>query len=345
MERGRYTEIVAASIITSAHLSTEVLDKPEALERIAAEWRSIWIRDKTATPFQHPDWLIPWTRHLWSGGKLRVLAIRENTRLVAVVPFFLWGFGSNRVTLSALGSGISDYPDITCSDSLTPTSELRENIRDWIRGDSEWDICDFQDLRPSSLLFEDAARAEPTVCPVLSLENTIEAQLAQADANLRRSVRTAEKRLRATGRVEFVRADCHNCEALLDRLFELHTGRWLERGESGMFSTAALRTFHGEVVRRFSEAGTLRLYGLLVNGECIAVQYNFAAKGRVYAYQAGFDPAWAHSSPGTVVLAHSIEDAIRERAREFDFLRRAEDFKYAWGAHDTYVYHLVIPHV
>jgi CelD/BcsL family acetyltransferase involved in cellulose biosynthesis len=219
---------------------------------------------------------------------------------------------------------------------------VREIVHNSIRRNPEWDVCDFQELRPCSLLFEHTARAQATVCPVLSLEDTMEAQLARADASLRRSLRTAAKRLSAAGRVEFIRADRHNCEALLDRLFELHSGRWHERGESGMFSTAALRAFYGEVAHQFSEAGMLRLYGLLVNGECIAVQFNFAAKGRVYAYQAGFDPIWSRSSPGSVGLAHSIEDAIRERDREFDFLLHAEDFKYAWGARDTYVYRFVI---
>lgn len=340
-EAGRYTGFVAASILMSHRLSTQVLDNVEALEGLAPEWRRIWLKDEAATPFQHPDWLIPWTRHLWGGGKLRVLAISEKELLSAIAPFFLWGFGSGKVRLSLLGSGISDYSDVTHT-GLFP-AELRENIHRWMATNSDWCLCDLQDVPPGSPLFEETPNAQPVACPVLPLENTMEAQFARADSKLRRSVRTAEKRLRDAGSVEFVRADGDNCEALLERLFTLHAGRWHERGESGMFSSGALRKFHAEVVRRFSDAGLLRLYGLLLDGECIAVQYNFAAKGRVYAYQAGFDPAWSRSSPGSVVLAHSIEEAIREGAREFDFLRHAQDFKYAWGARDTFVYHLVIP--
>ena len=37
-----------------------------------------------------------------------------------------------------------------------------------------------------------------------------------------------------------------------------------------------------------------------------------------------------------MLLARSIEEAIAEGAREFDFLRHAESFKYAWGAEDTF---------
>ena len=102
-----------------------------------------------------------------------------------------------------------------------------------------------------------------------------------------------------------------------------------------MFATPALRSFHREAAGRFDRSGILRLYGLKVNGECIAVIYNFAAKGRVYAYLSGFDPCWARVSPGSLLLAHSIAGAIAEGAREFDFLRHCEDFKHAWGAIDT----------
>jgi CelD/BcsL family acetyltransferase involved in cellulose biosynthesis len=35
-----------------------------------------------------------------------------------------------------------------------------------------------------------------------------------------------------------------------------------------------------------------------------------------------------------VIVAHAIEQAVREGATTFDFLRGAEDYKYAWGAKD-----------
>ena len=39
-------------------------------------------------------------------------------------------------------------------------------------------------------------------------------------------------------------------------------------------------------------------------------------------------------SIGTVILAHAIDEAVREGCITFDFLRGAEDYKYAWGAQD-----------
>jgi len=39
-------------------------------------------------------------------------------------------------------------------------------------------------------------------------------------------------------------------------------------------------------------------------------------------------------SVGSVLVAHAIEQAVRGGAKTFDFLRGAEDYKYAWGAQD-----------
>jgi CelD/BcsL family acetyltransferase involved in cellulose biosynthesis len=72
------------------------------------------------------------------------------------------------------------------------------------------------------------------------------------------------------------------------------------------------------------------------------VQYNLSAKGRVHAYLSGFDPQWSRFSPGAVLLGYSIRQAIEEGAIEFDFLRRPEPFKYAWGAHDRFNRELVL---
>jgi hypothetical protein len=54
-------------------LDVQNLEKADAVEAIEPAWRDLWEQGPEATPFQSPDWLLPWTRHLWGGGRLRVL--------------------------------------------------------------------------------------------------------------------------------------------------------------------------------------------------------------------------------------------------------------------------------
>ena len=77
------------------------------------------------------------------------------------------------------------------------------------------------------------------------------------------------------------------------------------------------------------------MYALALGGHLAAAFYGFHAAGRTIFYLSGFDPAFARYSPGKLVVAHAIEQAIaRDAARAFDFLRGAEAYKYAWGAVD-----------
>src|SRR3954469_3482533 len=90
-------------------IGVELIDSITKLLDLRDEWSELWDSDPTATVFQHPDWLLPWTRHLWRGGKLRVVTMRHGSRLVGVAPLFVWGDGR----VAWLGSGLSDYLGMT----------------------------------------------------------------------------------------------------------------------------------------------------------------------------------------------------------------------------------------
>ena len=158
---------------------------------------------------------------------------------------------------------------------------------------------------------------ECSVCPVRCLSEPLPARLLK-------NVRYSERRL---GAFEFGPGNW-------DELFRLHEARW---GGEGVLRCPAVQTFHREAADRFT-----RLYALRVNGETIAVQYNLLAKGRACYYLSGYAPEWSACSPGSVLLRHCLDEAGREGAWEFDFLRNPEPYKYAWGARDRINRRLVL---
>jgi CelD/BcsL family acetyltransferase involved in cellulose biosynthesis len=76
------------------------------------------------------------------------------------------------------------------------------------------------------------------------------------------------------------------------------------------------------------------MYAIRAGERVVAVFYGFAHHDTVYYYLSGYDPALEKLSIGTVIVAHAIEQAVRSGVKTFDFLRGAEDYKYAWGAKD-----------
>jgi CelD/BcsL family acetyltransferase involved in cellulose biosynthesis len=76
------------------------------------------------------------------------------------------------------------------------------------------------------------------------------------------------------------------------------------------------------------------MHAMRSNDRIVAVFYGFAHHDTVSYYLSGYDPELDKHSPGTLIVAHAIEKAVRDGAKTFDFLRGAEDYKYAWGAKD-----------
>src|SRR3954463_14544867 len=99
---------------------------PVCLEPLREAGGELWRRDPTATPFQHPAWLIAWWKHLGAGA-LRTLVLRRNGAVAAVLPMAREDRPSEgRWTF--LGTGISDYLG-----GVFDPSRPRELARDVLR--------------------------------------------------------------------------------------------------------------------------------------------------------------------------------------------------------------------
>jgi CelD/BcsL family acetyltransferase involved in cellulose biosynthesis len=299
----------------------------EGLERLKPEWWELFQCCPRATPFQSPQWLMPWTRHLYGGGEIWALAIRDQGALIGFAPLFCWGIQQR--TVSFLGAGISDYGDLLfapglereCVDAVWSFLESRRD---------RWDVLDLQELRGGSGLLEGRRAEECSVCPVLDLDGYPGAM----DPKHRTDVRRALNKLRSRSEVQFAMANEGDFSGHLEEFFRLHEVRWGAMEDS-------LRRFHREVAAEFLASGALRLCVLFVDKAPAAAIYAFASGQALYCYLSGYDPAMAKLSPGAVLLGWLIEQAIAEGIREVDFLRKTEAYKYHWGARDRVNYQLL----
>lgn len=320
----------------------EVVGDADALEALEAEWWALWSSELTATPFQSPAWLLPWWRHFGHqpGWSLHTLALRHAGRLVGLAPLFLHPGPEGERQLSPLGIGITDYHDVLLApEAATDGAALL--LRALSEQSAAWDVADLEELPPGSALLAAAvpeglaASTNPqSICPIVPLPASADAYLAARSAWLRRNLRRGVRRLGASGALRFESATTDTLPEFIAAFFRLHEERWQDTGEPGVFVGAAVQAFHREAATALLGRGLLRLHGLRLGEQLIALWYGLAAGGRIYAYQSGFLPAHARDNPGTLIVGHAIEQAIAEGAREFDFLRGAEPYKYDWGAED-----------
>jgi CelD/BcsL family acetyltransferase involved in cellulose biosynthesis len=306
-------------------LPIDVLTTAEELAAIVPEWDALWRRTPSATPFQSPQWVLPWLEAFGAGGELAVIASRTDGVLTTIAPLYILRDEESDESLGMfLGTGISDYLDLLGDDDVLP-SLASLNCQLW----------DLQQLRPTSPLLaaalpdgfaENVEDQEP--CPVLSLGAEI------GSTHFRKKIRYYRKAMSRDAAVRVEPATEENLNELLDALFVLHAARWERRGLPGVLADETTQNFHRDVARRLLQAGALRMYATRRDERIVAVFYGFAHGGTVYYYLSGYDPELEKLSIGTLIVAHAVEEAVRDGATTFDFLRGAEEYKYAWGATD-----------
>jgi CelD/BcsL family acetyltransferase involved in cellulose biosynthesis len=301
------------------------------------EWSALWDRCTDVTPFQSPEWLLPWWRRLFGGGEMLVIALRRGGRLAGLAPMFIYGYEHEPRQVAFIGSGVTDYLGFL----LEPEAAMENAERIWRRlGEltSRWDICDLQEIRPESPMLGAALpsdwrvdRTASGICLVLKLPPVMDQLETRLSPKFRHNLRNARSRLRNAGAI-FETAAAHQDPEYVQALFQLHTTHWEGRNQSGMLATAALRSFFCEMVSGFRLRGWLRFHGLRHQGRLAAVVCILLVRQRAYYYLGGFEDALMRHSPGTALLGYAIEQAIEEGALEFDFLRKEEQYKSRWGA-------------
>lgn len=330
--------------VTTARLSCRVLDGYHALPDLHARWQALCDRTPGCTPFQRPEWLLPWVRHFGPAEPwiLTVHAVDgADERLVGLVPLFRYEReqdGTWKRVLALLGAGLSDHLDVLIEPGWERPA-LDAVLDELARRGTDWDRCELDEQQLASPLLGDALppgwsaeSAHQSACPVLALPQRLD-ELDQhvPESHLRR-FRQYRRRAQREGVLRLERADAHSRNRLLDGLLQLHARRWHELGEHGVLARPGMREFHGEVTAGFAARAALGLYGLWLEDRLIACLYGLVEARTLCFYLSGFDPDAAHLSPGTLIVGMVIEDAIAHGMARFDFLRGSEPYKYWWGA-------------
>lgn len=309
-----------------------------ALEELRTPWTRLWEQCPGATPFQTPEWLLPALQVL-GGRQLVALAFFSSEfQLIGLIPLLRHRSGCIPTVLvyRFLGSGVSDYLTGLAAPEFQPA--VRDGLLTWL-ADQPASVLDLQQLPPASMLRrDDGGTMLPSwhgphdPCPVLALPGSVAELPGVLPAHLRKNLRYYRRRVEALGEVALETADGDTWPEFLEALFRLHTARWRTRGQPGVFCLKRRRAFHRAAVPQLIERGLLRLHGLRVDGVLRGALYALVGHGRAFYYASGFDPALQRYSPGTLLVAHAMEDAIRLGLREFDFLRGQERYKARWGA-------------
>src|SRR5260370_21743891 len=125
-----------------ASMAVATLRSFDELQRLEPEWRDLLRRAPDATPFQSPEWLLPWWSH-FGGQEMFAVTVRDGERLEALAPLYVLRDDESDESLGMLlGTGNSDYLDAVVASSA-------ESLFNAI-AEADCQLWDLQQLRPSS---------------------------------------------------------------------------------------------------------------------------------------------------------------------------------------------------
>jgi CelD/BcsL family acetyltransferase involved in cellulose biosynthesis len=334
--------------VTLPHRTRRVFDDPAALEAIAPAWERLLEASTEDQPVLSPLWLLPWWRVFGrqGGRRLRVLALFEGERLVALAPLLARThrhFGLiPLLRLEVLGSGEPEEHEIFSEylGFLVERARAAELSRALVDAIVDGALGPFDELvvprmdgeGPLPALLRDAFAArglvatlsERTRAPYVTLPRTFRDYLARLGSSHRyvvtRSRRDLEAHVGAPIELHVARTAAELAEgaAILRRL---HAERWSARGASGAFGSARFQAFHAMVMPALLARGALSLSWITAHGEPLAALYSIVWRGKVHFYQGGRRVDLpAKLRPGIVAHALAIERAIEGGLREYDFL-------------------------
>ena len=302
------------------------------------EWNSLLFKNETNTIFLTHQWISCWMNSLGESKELFVLTARENNRLVGIAPLLIWRkkyiLGTAR-TLDFIGMGESDYCDFIAEPEKKP--EILKAFFDYIvQMRKKWDLVSLDNIPESSstpgiihsYFSKTSMELRETVssrCPTLIIRGHEE---FANKCVTKQDIRKDYNRLRKRGKLEYHLArniDEILCE--LDKFFEFHEDRRLILGDRSRFMTSQAREFYKRLVEMLHPKGWLRFDILRFNDKPISYHFGFIYNNSLLYYTTTWNLDFYKYSPGYVLFRFILDDCIRKKLLEFDFLKGTEPYK------------------
>jgi CelD/BcsL family acetyltransferase involved in cellulose biosynthesis len=341
-------------MLLRSNLSLDTYDEIPRLLALETEWNSLLERSKMDTIFLTWQWQKIWWDFFGREAQLSIVTVRDGDELIGLAPFYALSTNEGPKTLRLIGGvEVSDYLDIIVSSGKEEV--VYKALWEFLihECDYPWEIIDLHNIPAASPTRTalpsfakttkeiDALVEVEDVCPIIDLPSGWEEYLSALNKKqrheVRRKIRKANKE--ATVHWYYVQDERAILTEMQD-FIELHKKSGQQKKD---FMAQSMQSFFQAMARAACQQGWLKLYFLLINGIKTAAMLCFDYGNSLMVYNSGYDPQLhASLSPGTVLLAYCIQDAIRRGLRTLDFLRGDEEYKYRLGGKDTEVYNLTI---
>jgi CelD/BcsL family acetyltransferase involved in cellulose biosynthesis len=323
----------------AALAAPELVEDAGGVEALVAEWREL-AATAALSPFESPDWLVPWLRHYGGHSRPRLLAWRSDGRLVGVAPLVASRTRQLATALTELhfwagfGPALRGQVDVLATDEHRP--EVLRGLTGWLRdGPQRWDVLNALRLpagseTPAALV---AAAADAgwrtvrltgvvrSVTYAIDLPADLDGWARHLGPKARHNMRTEERRFGRAGGTFEQRTDPSVAREAVDAIRRLMTARWGDE-EVDFEPDPAFGPFLVEAFGALLGTGAMWVDLARDKSGIRACLVTFALNRRAVALVMGvsYDDDVRKMSLGKQLFDRSISEAVRGGCTTYDFL-------------------------
>ncbi|MET8682286.1 GNAT family N-acetyltransferase [Streptomyces sp. NPDC004647] len=317
----------------SGALTVTLCRDPAGFAGLAGEWDGLYRRCRSATPFQTHAWLHSWWLSYGVPGRLRLLLVRRQGRLVGAAPLIL----AHRPVpvLLPIGVGVSDFCDVLLDDSCAEAAAA--SLAHGLAAAAAGALVDLREVRPGAAaerLFANWPGSKRRLPDSLCMElpgRPVDELLNRMPSSSARRSRSKLRKLDILGIEPRSVPEREVADALVTML-RLHCLQWEGRGVTPEHRRPRFAEHLVRAVRQMVGTGDARVTEYVLEGRVVATDVTLmsAELSGGYLYGAHPDLRAAKADINTMLLRHDAAHAAETGRSVVSLLRGNEEYKRHW---------------
>lgn len=310
----------------------EIVETIEGMNGIAEEWRAV--ASRFPTPLLQYEWFEAAARAFCPPQKLQLLVLKRDGKVAAIAPLAILK-AQTEGRLEILGTETLCEPsgflyetrdDLNALIDHIIEMRMPSNLRRLAVDSREVEILD-EKHKGLGFKLEHSTGSPwlPVTLPWTEYENTI-------SSKDRYTFRRARTRADEFGKVEFVSVSPRPGEVggCFDELVRIESLSWKEKEQTSLGAHPFLNPFFRRYMASSAAQGTLRVNFLKIDGIAVAFVMAVEFANRTWVLKISFDEAFAHCSPGILLMHEAIRLTFAWGQEAIEFLGTDEPWLHDW---------------
>ncbi len=312
-------------------LTVEEITSLQEFESLGSMWTDLTAQIDEPSPFLSHEWFQCCLEGFGEGKQLRIILVRDDSRLVAAAPF--WQHYETKRGIKHRVISFVSCPDTPFVDLIVLPKERERALMAILdhlarRQRRNWDILmahQWPTESPNRRLITNLLDRSSTkyilgissVTPYVSIAGDWESFLSTRSQRFRKTYRNNVNRIKKLGDVEVQCIRRDDQKVHLAEMFAVAERGWKQEEGIGMASAASVKRFFEKLTEVASSHNWLLMWILKVRGVPVATEYDLMWCDRVYALRSDFDESYREVSPGAYLEYQVLQWMFKEGCRAY----------------------------